>query len=78
MITPSLTYMAEATASAGSPSFGVAYGLYNVAWAVGLLVGPAVGRLLVRAPRIHQALADMGAAVVIVALVLSRVDSGRR
>jgi DHA1 family solute carrier family 18 vesicular amine transporter 1/2 len=46
MVTPSLTYMAEATASAGSPSFGVAYGLYNVAWAVGLLAGPAIGGFL--------------------------------
>jgi MFS family permease len=46
MITPSLTYMAEATASAGSPSFGVAYGLYNVAWAIGLLLGPALGGYL--------------------------------
>src|SRR5215471_5539451 len=46
MITPSLTYMADATASAGSPSFGVAYGIYNVAWAVGLLAGPAMGGFL--------------------------------
>ena len=30
-------------ALAGSPSFGVAYGLYNVAWAIGLLIGPALG-----------------------------------
>ena len=43
MITPSLTYMAEATSQAGVKSFGVAYGLYNVAWAIGLLVGPSIG-----------------------------------
>lgn len=43
LITPSLTYMAEATALAGAPSFGVAYGLYNFAWALGLLIGPSLG-----------------------------------
>ncbi len=43
VVTPSLAYMAEATSMAGTRSFGVAYGLYNVAWALGLLVGPAFG-----------------------------------
>ncbi|HUR32965.1 MAG TPA: MFS transporter [Vicinamibacterales bacterium] len=43
MATPSLAFMGEATTSAGVGSFGVAYGLYNVCWAIGLLVGPAVG-----------------------------------
>jgi MFS family permease len=43
VITPSLAYMAEATSAAGVQSFGVAYGLYNFAWGVGLLTGPAIG-----------------------------------
>src|SRR5262249_61483531 len=43
VITPSLAYMAEAVSSAGLGSFGVAYGLYNVAWGIGLLAGPAIG-----------------------------------
>ena len=43
VITPSLAYMAEATSGAGIESFGVAYGLYNVAWGAGLLGGPAIG-----------------------------------
>lgn len=42
-ITPSLGYMAEVVADRGVGSFGVAYGLYNVAWGVGILGGPAVG-----------------------------------
>lgn len=46
VVTPSLAYMAEATSSAGVESFGVAYGLYNVAWGVGLLSGPALGGFL--------------------------------
>ena len=78
MITPSLTYMAEATASAGSPSFGVAYGLYNVAWAVGLLVGPAVGGFLYERLGFTTLTLIWAPMVVIVALVLSRVDAGRR
>jgi len=43
VITPSLAYMGEATSNAGIGSFGVAYGLYNVAWGAGLLGGPAIG-----------------------------------
>jgi MFS transporter, DHA1 family, solute carrier family 18 (vesicular amine transporter), member 1/2 len=42
IITPSLAYMAEATSSAGAGSFGVGYGLYNMAWGAGLLGGPAI------------------------------------
>lgn len=46
VITPSLAYMAEATAAAGIRSFGVSYGLYNLAWGAGLLGGPALGGFL--------------------------------
>ena len=54
VISPSLAYMAEATSSAGLGSFGVAYGLYNVAWGVGLLVGPAARRCSVRTHRVPK------------------------
>lgn len=46
VITPSLAYMADATSGAGIGSFGVAYGLYNFAWGVGMLAGPALGGFL--------------------------------
>jgi MFS transporter, DHA1 family, solute carrier family 18 (vesicular amine transporter), member 1/2 len=75
MITPSLTYMAEATASAGSPSFGVAYGIYNVAWAVGLLAGPAIGGFLYDRLGFTVLSLMWAPAVVLIALVLSRVDA---
>jgi len=75
MITPSLTYMAEATASAGSPSFGVAYGLYNVAWAVGLLLGPALGGYLYERLGFTWLTLMWAPAVVLVAFALSRVES---
>ena len=35
--------MGEATSQVGVESFGVAYGLYNFAWGIGLLAGPAIG-----------------------------------
>lgn len=75
MITPSLAYMAEATASAGSPSFGVAYGLYNVAWAIGLLIGPAVGGFLYEREGFVALTLLWAPVVIVVALVLSRVES---
>ena len=46
VITPSLVYMGEATSDAGVRSFGVSYGLYNLAWGAGLLGGPALGGCL--------------------------------
>lgn len=46
LVTPSLLFMAEATSSSGVESFGIAYGLYNFAWAIGVLIGPAMGGFL--------------------------------
>lgn len=43
IVTPSLAYVGEAASAAGVESFGVVYGLYNVAWSIGLMSGPAVG-----------------------------------
>ena len=42
-VTPSLAYMAEVTAFEGSDAYGIGYGMYNAAWGVGLLGGPALG-----------------------------------
>jgi multidrug resistance protein len=46
VVTPSLAFMAEATSAAGVESFGVSYGVYNFAWGLGLLTGPAIGGFL--------------------------------
>jgi len=46
IITPSLAFMGEATSDAGVQSFGVSYGVYNLAWGAGLLGGPALGGCL--------------------------------
>jgi MFS family permease len=46
VVTPSLNYMADAVSSVGLGSFGVAYGLYNMVWGAGMLLGPAAGGYL--------------------------------
>jgi DHA1 family solute carrier family 18 vesicular amine transporter 1/2 len=46
VITPSLSFMAQASTTNGGESFGLAYGLYNVGWGIGLLAGPAAGGFL--------------------------------
>ena len=75
VITPSLTYMAEATSAAGIGSFGVAYGLYNFAWAVGLLAGPAAGGFLYERlgfRRLVLVWAPIAVAITLLILVLER------
>jgi multidrug resistance protein len=42
-VTPSLAYMADVTAFAGGDAYGIGYGIYNTAWGMGLLAGPALG-----------------------------------
>jgi multidrug resistance protein len=46
VVTPTLAYMAEAISRGGGDAFGIAYGVYNVAWGAGLLAGPAFGGVL--------------------------------
>ena len=71
-VTPSLTYMAEATSSAGSDSFGVAYGLYNFAWSFGLLIGPALGGALYERLGFVRLCAIWAVAIVMVLAALAR------
>jgi MFS transporter, DHA1 family, solute carrier family 18 (vesicular amine transporter), member 1/2 len=77
VITPSLAYMGEATTDAGVRSFGVAYGLYNLAWGAGLLVGPALGGFLFERLGFSWLLAAWAPAIAFVALVLARVRPSR-
>jgi multidrug resistance protein len=75
VITPSLTYMAEATSAAGVESFGVGYGVYNMAWGVGLLVGPAVGGFLYERMGFPSLALIWAPSVVSIAILLARVKS---
>jgi MFS transporter, DHA1 family, solute carrier family 18 (vesicular amine transporter), member 1/2 len=74
-ITPSLAFMGEATSQAGVQSFGVAYGLYNLAWGAGLLSGPAAGGFLYERIGFTPLTFLWGPLLVIVALLLARVRS---
>jgi DHA1 family solute carrier family 18 vesicular amine transporter 1/2 len=75
MIAPSLAYMAEATSAAGLGSFGVAYGLYNVAWGIGLLAGPAAGGFLFERIGVGRLTWWWSLAVMLATLLLTRVES---
>ena len=76
IVTPSLYYMAEVASAAGFESYGVVYGVYNMAWAVGLMIAPALGGFLLE--RVGLAGLTMGWSVFLLAtsVVLARVRSG--
>jgi DHA1 family solute carrier family 18 vesicular amine transporter 1/2 len=73
MVTPSRAYMAEAT---GGRSYGVGYGVYNFAWAVGILGGPALGGFLYERLGFAALAWSWAAAVLLVTGLLAR--AGRR
>jgi multidrug resistance protein len=75
VIAPSLAYMAEAISGAGLGSFGVAYGLYNVAWGVGLLAGPSAGGFLFERVGLARLAYWWGPALIVGTLMLARVRS---
>jgi MFS transporter, DHA1 family, solute carrier family 18 (vesicular amine transporter), member 1/2 len=76
IVTPSLAYMAEVSSAAGFESYGVVYGVYNMAWAVGLMVSPALGGFLLE--RVGLAGLTLGWAVFLLAtsICLARIRSG--
>jgi MFS family permease len=75
VITPSLAYMGEATTDAGVRSFGVAYGLYNLAWGAGLLAGPTIGGFLFERMGFSRLLVAWAPAIALVTVALARVRS---
>jgi multidrug resistance protein len=77
-ITPSLAYMGEAASTAGIGSFGVSYGIYNMAWAVGLLGGPAVGGFLFERIGFARLTLAWAPVLVLVTWLLGRVESMNR
>jgi predicted MFS family arabinose efflux permease len=74
VITPSLTYMAEAVSSSGAGSFGVGYGLYNMAWGAGLLGGPALSGFLYERIGFAPLTLVWAPMLVVVTWVLARVQ----
>jgi len=75
MITPSLAYMGEATSLGGLSSFGVAYGVYNMAWGAGLLAGPAIGGFLFERLGFGRLVLAWAPALVVVSWLLAGVPS---
>ena len=69
IITPSLAYMAEVTAFAGGDAYGIGYGIYNTAWGVGLLGGPALGGWLFE--RVGFATLAQGWAIVVIVATIA-------
>jgi DHA1 family solute carrier family 18 vesicular amine transporter 1/2 len=72
-ITPSLTYFAQLAAQAGIHAYGVVYGIYNMAWAVGLMSGPALGGFLFDQIGFAQLTLLWSVLLVVVSLVFIRV-----
>jgi MFS family permease len=75
VVTPSLAFMAEAISSTGVESFGVAYGVYNFAWALGLLGGPALGGFLYERLGFDVLVLVWSPVVLAIALLLARPRS---
>ena len=78
VITPSLTFMAEAVSGAGVGSFGVGYGLYNMAWGAGLLSGPAIAGFVFERAGFAWLTLLWAPMLLVVSLLLARVQSGVR
>jgi MFS transporter, DHA1 family, solute carrier family 18 (vesicular amine transporter), member 1/2 len=75
VITPSLAFMSEAIAGAGIGSFGVAYGIYNMAWGAGLLAGPSAGGFLYERLGFSSLALVWSPVLLLVTALLARVKS---
>jgi MFS transporter, DHA1 family, solute carrier family 18 (vesicular amine transporter), member 1/2 len=75
IITPSLAYMAEATSGAGAGSFGVGFGLYNMAWGAGLLGGPALSGFMFERMGFGWLMLMWAPPLMVVTWLLGRVQS---
>jgi DHA1 family solute carrier family 18 vesicular amine transporter 1/2 len=76
-VTPSLAYMAEVTSIGGADAYGVGFGVYNAAWAIGLLVGPVVGGFAFDRVGLPALLVTWAAVAIVVTLLLGGVQSNR-
>ncbi|MBA2564559.1 MAG: hypothetical protein H0V09_03950 [Gemmatimonadetes bacterium] len=73
-ITPSLAFMAQAAAAARLQSYGLVYGLYNLAWGVGLLSGPAAGGFLLDRIGFGRLALLWGVGVLVSTLLIARAS----
>jgi predicted MFS family arabinose efflux permease len=73
IVTPSLAYMAEVSSAAGFEAYGVVYGVYNMAWAVGLMVAPALGGFLLERVGFETLTIAWGVVLVVIGVILAQV-----
>ena len=76
IVTPSLAYMAEVTSFADRDVYGIGYGVFNTAWGVGLLAGPAAGGWLFERIGFSLLIIGWSAAVLVAVPLFWRVQSG--
>src|SRR4029077_20325337 len=74
-ITPSLAEMAEVASADGPDAYGLGYGVYNTAWAIGLLIGPALGGFAFDRAGFPVLLITWSAAAIAATLLLGKVQS---
>ena len=74
-MTPSLAYMADVTSIGGADAYGVGYGVYNTAWAIGLLIGPALGGFAFDRVGFAALLVVWASAAILLTVVLGRIQS---
>jgi DHA1 family solute carrier family 18 vesicular amine transporter 1/2 len=72
-VTPSMAYFAQLASDAGVTAYGVVYGVYNMAWAVGLMAGPALGGFLFERIGFTPLTIVWSMMLLAVALVLARM-----
>jgi predicted MFS family arabinose efflux permease len=77
-VTPSLPYMADVTSIDGADAYGVGYGLYNTAWAIGLLIGPALGGFVFERAGLALLLIAWSASAIAATLLLGRYNQRAR
>ncbi len=74
LLSPTLPELADATERSGSTEFGAAYAWFNTAYAVGMMVGPAVGGLLMAKWGFFAALTTVSAMGLVFVPVLFFTD----
>jgi MFS family permease len=62
ILSPASPAMADAVERMGSDSYGSVFGILNIAYAVGMMVGPLLGSAVVQTLGIREALVGMGLA----------------
>jgi multidrug resistance protein len=78
ILTPSLAYLADVTAIAGKDAYGIGYGVYNTAWAVGILAGPALSGWLFARIGFDALILSWSLALVVITLGLVAIDRAVR